>query len=63
MPRSDKTRQALDKKFLQYQRPEAPVLGEGQGDSGKAPNLNHAKGVPMTNNKRAPFKSKVIFDK
>ena len=62
MPKSDKTRQALDKPFLQYERPEAPVLGEKQGDSGKTPNLNHAKGVPMTNTKRTPFKSRCIFD-
>jgi hypothetical protein len=30
---------------------------------GKTPVLNHSNNLPMTNNKRAGFKSKVIFDK
>lgn len=43
-------------------RTEAPLLGEGQGDSGKVPVLNHSNNLPMTDNKRAGFKSRVIFD-
>ncbi len=31
--------------------------------TGKTPNINHAKGVPMTNNTRKGFKSSTIFDK
>jgi len=40
----------------------APLLGENQGDSGKSPSTTHSKNLPMTDNKRAPFKSRCIFD-
>ena len=45
------------------ERADAPNLGEGQGDSGKKASINHSKNLPMTNNTRKGFKSKVIFDK
>ena len=72
MPKSDKTRKASPHVLTinagkpyhaMAQRPEAPLLGEGQGDSGKTPSTTHSKNLPMTNNKRAGFKSSCIFDK
>ena len=35
----------------------------GVPKEGKAPNINHSKNLPMTNNTRKGFKSKIIFDK
>ena len=53
----------MNKPFIQYERPDAPLMKGLERNKGKTPNQNHAKDVYCPDNKRAPFKSKVIFDK
>jgi hypothetical protein len=72
MPKSDKGRRQETPGVITmsghayrpiFHRAEASQPYNVPRNVGNKPNLNAAKGAPMTDNKRAPFKSSSIFDK